>query len=264
VTFRYCPTCGDEYREGYERCADCDVLLVDHLPSPAEAPQRVIGMATGDVSKLSAGQRSLLEYRLRASDVHFEMKGDVLAFPTERAAEVEDLIAALPLDDEMSSSDVRHLTPAGQVTKTLEKLRAPDASPLWRRYLAWTIDSVLLVAALKLAADFRHQPAITFAAFTVYHAVAIAAFGRTIGKAFLRLRVVRFSDGSRPPIRSAVVRAVVAQLALVLPSASASRSVVGGAYLLVSLAMMLTDVFRRGLADRVARTRVVVARSAMG
>ena len=30
--FRYCPSCGAEYRAAFTRCADCDVELVDELP----------------------------------------------------------------------------------------------------------------------------------------------------------------------------------------------------------------------------------------
>jgi hypothetical protein len=30
----FCPVCKAEYREGFYRCADCDVLLVDSLPAP--------------------------------------------------------------------------------------------------------------------------------------------------------------------------------------------------------------------------------------
>lgn len=28
----WCPACGSEYREGFERCAECDVELVDRAP----------------------------------------------------------------------------------------------------------------------------------------------------------------------------------------------------------------------------------------
>lgn len=40
----YCPSCGSEYREGFSRCADCEVDLVDAPPSPALADPD-----TGDV-----------------------------------------------------------------------------------------------------------------------------------------------------------------------------------------------------------------------
>lgn len=32
----YCPKCKDEYREGFTRCAECDVELVDELPIEKE------------------------------------------------------------------------------------------------------------------------------------------------------------------------------------------------------------------------------------
>lgn len=31
--FRYCPSCGAEYRAGFDRCADCDIELVDEAPT---------------------------------------------------------------------------------------------------------------------------------------------------------------------------------------------------------------------------------------
>ncbi len=33
---RWCPNCGAEYREGFARCADCDVALADAPPAPPE------------------------------------------------------------------------------------------------------------------------------------------------------------------------------------------------------------------------------------
>lgn len=38
---RYCPSCGAEYRSGFDRCTDCDVALVDEPPTAAMTPQRV-------------------------------------------------------------------------------------------------------------------------------------------------------------------------------------------------------------------------------
>jgi hypothetical protein len=35
---RWCPTCGAEYRDGFTRCADCDIDLVDHEPVAPEPP----------------------------------------------------------------------------------------------------------------------------------------------------------------------------------------------------------------------------------
>jgi hypothetical protein len=48
----FCPSCGSEYREGFSRCADCDVALVDTLPLATDAhPDSgdvVTVFATGD------------------------------------------------------------------------------------------------------------------------------------------------------------------------------------------------------------------------
>ncbi len=44
-----CPVCESEYREGFTRCVDCDVALVDTLPSPTEAHPE-----TGDVETVFA------------------------------------------------------------------------------------------------------------------------------------------------------------------------------------------------------------------
>jgi hypothetical protein len=34
-----CPNCGTEYRDGFTRCADCDVDLVEPPPPPEPPPQ---------------------------------------------------------------------------------------------------------------------------------------------------------------------------------------------------------------------------------
>ena len=45
----FCPVCESEYREGFSRCADCDVALVATLASPAQAHPD-----TGDVETVFA------------------------------------------------------------------------------------------------------------------------------------------------------------------------------------------------------------------
>ena len=34
----FCPACRSEYRSGFNRCADCDVDLVEALAKPPQAP----------------------------------------------------------------------------------------------------------------------------------------------------------------------------------------------------------------------------------
>ena len=36
MDYRYCPQCGAEYRQGFDRCSDCDVELVDEPPAADE------------------------------------------------------------------------------------------------------------------------------------------------------------------------------------------------------------------------------------
>ena len=38
MAYRYCPSCGAEYREGFARCSDCDVELVDEAPAGPTQP----------------------------------------------------------------------------------------------------------------------------------------------------------------------------------------------------------------------------------
>jgi putative signal transducing protein len=58
----FCPKCGDEYRPGFTRCADCDVDLVDKLPDVEEPPpfEMVTVLETGDQS-LAAVAESILQ-----------------------------------------------------------------------------------------------------------------------------------------------------------------------------------------------------------
>jgi hypothetical protein len=46
-----CPECHAEYRQGFYRCADCDVVLVDTLSSPASKA----GEFVGDLVTIGAG-----------------------------------------------------------------------------------------------------------------------------------------------------------------------------------------------------------------
>lgn len=56
----FCPNCGDEYRPGFTRCADCDVELTETPPAPAEPYEFVTVLETGDQS-LVAVAKSVLE-----------------------------------------------------------------------------------------------------------------------------------------------------------------------------------------------------------
>jgi hypothetical protein len=66
-----CPTCGSEYREGFVRCADCDVDLVAALPSAPSGDERsqiqlVEVFETGDPTEMS-----VLESLLQDAGIDF-------------------------------------------------------------------------------------------------------------------------------------------------------------------------------------------------
>lgn len=42
----YCPSCGSEYRLGYQECVDCKVPLVEHLPRNVPVRHRVANFST--------------------------------------------------------------------------------------------------------------------------------------------------------------------------------------------------------------------------
>ena len=66
-----CPTCGSEYRDGFVRCADCDVDLVSELPPAPGGDERsriqlVEVFETGDPAEMS-----VLESLLQDAGIDF-------------------------------------------------------------------------------------------------------------------------------------------------------------------------------------------------
>ena len=63
----YCPQCRSEYREGFTRCADCDVELVPQLP-PDDAPHEGLNLVkvyeSGDASVIP-----LIESLLQSAEI---------------------------------------------------------------------------------------------------------------------------------------------------------------------------------------------------
>jgi hypothetical protein len=66
----FCPSCKAEYREGFTRCADCDVDLVPKLAKPAadEAEESIVVLWQGDDPVAFSAVTSAL----RAAQVPFD------------------------------------------------------------------------------------------------------------------------------------------------------------------------------------------------
>lgn len=88
-----------------------------------------------------------------------------------------------------------------------------------------------------------------------YEFVCVALFGRTVGKALLGLRVARYTDGLRPNIAQAALRAIVPWSALALPLGPFAF----GAFLVVYGTSLAGDL-HRGVPDQAAGTIVISTR----
>jgi uncharacterized RDD family membrane protein YckC len=88
-----------------------------------------------------------------------------------------------------------------------------------------------------------------------YEFVCVALFGRTVGKALMGLRVVRYTDGHRPNIAQAALRAIVPWSALALPLGPFAL----GAFLIVYGTSLSGDL-HRGIPDQAAGTIIISTR----
>jgi hypothetical protein len=69
----FCPQCGAEYREGFDRCSDCDVALIEEGPREAQVD------FVDFVTVLETGDRSLLlvaKSVLESAGIRFCARGE--------------------------------------------------------------------------------------------------------------------------------------------------------------------------------------------
>lgn len=76
----FCPECGAEFREGIEKCADCDVPLTHEPPPEPEVPEYVTILETSDLSVIP-----VLKTTLEGAGIPFRTRGEGLMdlFPSE-------------------------------------------------------------------------------------------------------------------------------------------------------------------------------------
>jgi hypothetical protein len=128
----FCPQCGSEYREGYTRCADCDVALVDQPPpEPSHELDLVLLHETSDVTALpviksvldgagipyvTEGEEAFNLLPLSGSFVvpgHSDMAVEIHV-PRERLEEAQALLAsALPEEGGEGEADEEETPEAG-------------------------------------------------------------------------------------------------------------------------------------------------------
>ncbi len=107
VISMFCPKCRSEYRPGFTRCADCDVSLVDELPT-GDTGDPLVAFETSDASLIP-----IVESLLRGAGIPFEM----------RAAGLQGLFAAGQLGGfNPVSGPVAFLVAAGDARRARELL----------------------------------------------------------------------------------------------------------------------------------------------
>ena len=70
----FCPTCGAEYREGFVKCADCGVALVNEPPSKEDDIQYIEMVEV--FSTYNSGDIAVIKSVLDAEGIHYYFSGE--------------------------------------------------------------------------------------------------------------------------------------------------------------------------------------------
>jgi hypothetical protein len=109
----YCPNCEAEYRDGVQRCSDCDSELVDTLPEhdPPEVDTLGVGLVELASFPLSA-EADMIRELLETNGIRCVIRGDSdpigaasMAAPTTLLVEQRDLERARGLYDAFFAGD---------------------------------------------------------------------------------------------------------------------------------------------------------------
>lgn len=124
----WCPQCGTEYREGFARCSECDSVLVETPPPPAEevepGPEWVAvgGFASEDEAWIAHG---LLEEKGIGATV---VSRQVVLYPFPQADTAEVLLLVAPEDAERADAELARAE-AGEDEVRDEDVTAADEPP---------------------------------------------------------------------------------------------------------------------------------------
>jgi hypothetical protein len=149
----FCPLCQAEYREGFTRCADCDVDLVPSLPSsPAETPEEGLVMVWKGTDAAFFGQlvHSLngtgIACHSRRRQVHSPEEyfvgaaigGEFELRVFEHDAHAARRILEQELDRQADYAETRgEEQPGAEAELTAEVLPEPDGAPNDEDILEW-------------------------------------------------------------------------------------------------------------------------------
>ena len=270
----WCPNCGSEYRPGFVECPDCRVPLTAVKP-PARPPRSTEDdhdELVYDLTGWGDDRRGALALMLTGAAIPHGWKGDVLVVPHLREAEVDELIDSIEEGEppELPADlPVRPGSRAGVLEEQTDDV--PYVAGAGRRFLGFLVDAVLLtvvslIVHRVLDPGSRRTLLVSLGMMVVvasYEIVAIACWGRTIGKTVVGTRVVAAADHSAPGWHRATLRwaVVVGPLFFTvwLPRGIGQwiDPILGNIWMIVVYVGVLSHPLRQGLHDRVAGTLVV-------
>jgi hypothetical protein len=103
----WCPSCGDEFREGFTTCGDCGVALVHEQPArrARRLPLRRDQYVEFDLSGWPDARREALDAWIFADNIDAAWEEDgILLAARNRAPEIDDLIALLDAEAAASAA----------------------------------------------------------------------------------------------------------------------------------------------------------------
>ena len=101
----WCPQCGAEYREGFSRCSECGVALVDALPSKPQRPAESRPEWVEIASYTTAEEARLAQGLLQEQDIPAEViDKHVVLNPFPQVDEAEVLLLVPPEQAEQADA----------------------------------------------------------------------------------------------------------------------------------------------------------------
>ncbi len=129
VAMPWCPNCGTEYREGFERCSDCGVALAAGPPPVAAdvkpGPEWIVvgGYTSDEEAWLAHGLLAEKGIQAAVVDRH------VVLYPFPAADPAEVLLLVAPADAERADQELARAE-AGEDEVSDEDLAAEDGTTL--------------------------------------------------------------------------------------------------------------------------------------
>jgi uncharacterized RDD family membrane protein YckC len=269
----WCPNCGAEYRPGITTCADCGVELVTDKPPPK--PRRQTDTANHepvgyDLADWNDDKRRAIEMMCAARRIAYLWDDGLFMVPPDHQDDVDDMVDMLD-EGAIDFGDADEIVSRpGEGEPEPSRLASPGA-----RLAGYIVDAVLVEILAFVTARIafeRHGLSITYLHTVgliiaieqaMYAIIAIAIWGRTIGKCVAGTKVVSY-EGAIPGWRRAAIRWAVPWLPVIVLGVFTAMPPIAvflnWIWPMIVYVGILTDKERRGLHDRAAGTWVLRAR----